>query len=103
VIIWGREQVWKRKADYAEKLRGMCRSKDGLVVWRFWTGYRTFSAAPVASQTIVVSIREFGFEEVTERENEVEIDHSRLYELLGSKRNVGAMAFSCLYICCFCM
>jgi len=67
VIFWGREQVWKRKADYAEKLRGMCRSRDGLIVWRFWTGYRTFSVAPVASQTVAVGIREFGFEEVTER------------------------------------
>jgi len=68
VIFWRREQVWKRKADYAEKLRGMCRSRDGLVVWRFWIGYRTFFAAPVASQTVAVGIREFGFEEVTERD-----------------------------------
>jgi len=67
VIFWG-EQVWKRKADYAKKLRGMCRSRDGLVVWRFWTGYRTFSVAPVASQTVVVGIGEFGFEKVTERD-----------------------------------
>jgi len=32
-----------------------------------WLGYRTFSVAPIASQTVAVSIREFGFEEVTER------------------------------------
>ncbi len=60
--------MWKRKANYAEKLRGMCISRDGLVVWRFWTGYKTFSAAPVASQTVVVGIREFGFEKVTKRD-----------------------------------
>ncbi len=66
--LLGKEQVWKRKVDYAEKLRGMCRSRDGLVVWRFWTGYKTFSATPVASQTVAVGIREFGFEEVTERD-----------------------------------
>ncbi len=65
---FGGEHVWKRKADYAEKLRGMCRSRDGLVFWRFWTSYRTFFAAPVASQIVVVGIREFGFEEVTERD-----------------------------------
>ncbi len=31
----GREQVWKRKAYYAEKLRGMGRSRDGLVFGGF--------------------------------------------------------------------
>ncbi len=60
--------MWKRKADYAEKIKGICRSRDGLVVWRFWTGYRTFSAAPVASQTVAVDIREFGLEEITEQD-----------------------------------